>query len=380
MEERHNFMNVIERFVSETISGPLGIDIREAAAIFENYSIGFHGFNQDDMRYQERDLSVIAWSLSQALGIYAPGLPSLLSYPDFPLADDRRTLMDSVGSILRRVNGPQPISFNDDFYKTGELIMPCPIEYLEMVLDFLAKIEDQYTRLCRETGVDVAHTYSFMQYFDWDWRHYQESNTDMVKENLPHIGNSRSILFAKTVGRCLDFVKRHLPTESWVHWLDHPTGYSDNYDPSKICEELLSKGIGSFIPVPVLTDLSDANPPIPMEFADARTIRVTRLVEVVALRVPEIREIFGMIDGPISMSKFERILWEYLRHGEGIVEHLAYYLTRYLGIRILQLAMMRERYFSSLSLEQFEGFRRIISCMARLEPLVDAVVGPLARC
>ena len=115
-------------------------------------------------------------------------------------------------------------------------------------------------------------------------------------------------------------------------------------------------------------------PPIPMEFADARTIRVTRLVESVALEVPEIREVFGMIDGPTSMSKFERILWEHLNADEqqrgAEVGYLAYYLTRWLGIRILQLPMMREKYFYSLSLEQFEGFRRIISCMARLEPLL----------
>ena len=268
-------MNVIERFVSETISGPLGIDIREAAAIFENYSIGFHGFNQDDMRYQERDLSVIAWSLSQALGIYAPGLPSLLSYPDFPLADDRRTLMDSIASIQRRLYGRITFYLKIDRIYNGSTGIH-PIQYLETVLNVYTKVEDRYTRLCQETGVDVQHTYRPMVLLSRKWEGHIERDTRLIQTViLPMVDDARTIEFAKTVGRCLDFAMRHSVALS-IEWLDYlahdfaTTFY--NKDPRMICDILMTKGFardkyGRFLVLSsdhgrlVLTDFSDANPP-----------------------------------------------------------------------------------------------------------------------
>ena len=122
----------------------------------------------------------------------------------------------------------------------------------------------------------------------------------------------------------------------------------------------------------VLTDLSDARPPTRMESADSRTIRVMRLVEIFALGVPEIREVFQSIDGPSSMTKFERILLKELNREDVQIERLAYNLARILKMPILHLPMMRERYLSSLSPEQFEGLRRIISCMSHIELVVGA--------
>ena len=390
VEERQNLINVIERFVSEAISGPLGVDIRDAAAVFEGYSIGFHSFNRDDERYISRGLSEFALSLAQALANNAPGLPSLLSDPDFPLDAHRRMLLASIASIKRRLTGSPPWSFLGHIYKSHVTGIPSPIEYLEMVLDVYTKVEDRYTQLCQETGVDVQHTYRPMKYLRNSWGYDIEEGTRLIHSViLPMIDDARTIEFATTVGRCLDFAMRHHSVALSIHSLDDLARYffarHSDLDPQTICDQLMTKGFardqdGSLIPAPlvddgrpVLTDFSDANPPIPMEFADALTIRVTRLVEVVALEVPEIREVFGMIDGPTSMSKFELILWAHLnplKLGDAGIGHLVYYLARLLRIPILQLPMMRETYFNSLSLEQFEKFKRILSCMARLEPLV----------
>ena len=394
LEMRQNFINVIEHFVLATISGPRGIDIREAAMVFERYRLDFHSddFYSDagtDERYKDGDLSMFALSLAFDLERYAPTLPKLLSDPDFPLDAHRRVIFLSLSSIFTRLP-PQLSRFYRGYYKSQ--FTPHPTEYLEMLLHAFTKVEDQYTRLCQQSGVDVQYTYRPMVYlgrlrglYEWEAERLIES------EILPMIEDPQTMDFAISVGRCFDFALRHHPhpSESRFHSLgDHPArslrplnGLVARWfgeDADMICDELITQGFprdSHFVAVPTpSTDLADANPPIPMEFADTRTIRVTRLVEVVAvLGVPEIRDVFQAIDGPESMSKFERIVWDELNqlNREGVrMERLAYNLSRYLGIRILQYPMMRERYFNHLSEEQFEEFRRIISCMAHLAPLI----------
>ena len=397
LEERQNLIRVIERFVSCAIRGPLGVDIREAAEVFSRYRLEFvsnYVNTRDFIRVfgpgtNNRDLSRFALFLAFDLEQHAPSLPTLLSDPDFPLDSDRRHLFASLSCIRTRLR------LDVDSHALVSIFLKIESrEYWEMLLDVCSKVEDRYIWLCQETGVDVAYTYRpihLLRSISWG----VDINEDyrlVQSVILPFVNDPQIIEFAATVGQCLDFALRHHPfgsIDESLHSLVQRLWGTEvpNVDGATTCRQLMMKGlrwVGFHRPLYeyedapsqlvddgfVLTDFRDSNPPIPMNNADTTTIRVSRLVEVVALRVPEIREVFQLIDSPTFMSKFERILLNELNREDVRIDRLAYDLTRFLGIRILHLPMMREQYLSSLSEEQFEGLRSLISCMGDLEPVV----------
>ena len=397
IEERANLIQVIERFVSATILGPLGVDIRAAAQVFERYRLEYLSLSVEAsvIRYNgatdiNPDISKFALSLAFDLEQHAPSLPSLLSDPTFPVDTDRRHLFAALSSIRSRL-APEYSKKITSFYLEVQ-----SREYLEMLLDVYTRVEERYTRLCQETGVDVAATYRpmhLLRNISWGFD-INEDEWLIYSLILPMINDPQIIDFAITVGQCLDFALRHhpfVPLSSSVLGLDYQLWIDEvpEMDSETVCRQLMTKGfrwldvgrpplLSGDVPTPyiddgsVLTDFTDLSPPIPMEFADTTTIRVSRLVEVVALRVPEIREVFQLMDSPTFMSKFERILLKELDREDVRVDRLAYDLTRFLGIRILHLPMMREKYLSFLSVEQFEGLRRIISCLSHLELVVGS--------
>ena len=375
LETRQNLINVIEHFVLATISGPRGIDIKEAAAVFERHRLHFHGEDLFDGKYSGGCLSHFALKLAFDLERYAPNLPTLLSDPDFPLDADQRVIFASLSSVVKRLS-PQDSRFHRSFYMDPKTNRRHPTEYLEMLLDVYTKVEDEYTRLCQQSGVDVQYTYRPMLHL----RRFMVDRKLALSEILSMIDDPPTIEFATRVGRCLDFALRH-HAHPFASEFDSLVAIASRVveDPEVICGQLMTRRFPKYphlraVPTPS-AEITDANAPIPMEFADSRTIRVTRLVEVFAVRVPEIRDVFRSIDNAASMSKFERILWDELKqysHQGARIERLAYGLTRFIGIRILHLPTIRERYFNYLSEEQFEGFRRIVSCMAHLAPMIGS--------
>ena len=374
MEERQNLIQVIESFVSDAIRGPLGVDIREAAQVFERYRLDFLAMFKGD----SPNISMFALSLAFALEIHAPGLVKLSSVSGFPLEADRRLLFASLSSLRTRFHLGQSAYFISNFLAEES------IEYWEMVLDVYTRVEDRYTWLCQQTGVDVAAVYRPIHVLrSLTWGSNVENDEAVIHSVIPMIDDPQTIDFAKAVGPCLDFALRHHPFESmdaslyslsqrlWSVELpdfDHKctctqlmlNGFQPPvYDPSALVDD------GSF-----LTDSTDGRPPRSMENLDALTIRVIQLVEVLAVRVPEIRQVFQSIDTPTAMVKFERILLNELNRKDARIDRLAYDLARFLKKPILHLPTMRERYLSSLTENQFEGLRRIISCMGHLETLV----------
>ena len=404
MEERLNLIQVIEKFVSDTIDEAVGVDIRQAAELIERFRLDYtESFQYPIDGENVPNFSKFALSLAYDLKRYAPSLPSLLSYPDFPLETERRELFASLSSMLQRLV-PQPetdregspgwrhshefelsIKFISNFLEHPSR------EYWDMLLDVYTQVEDRYNRLCQETGVDVAYAYlpiillpSLLQPFNQEW----------IEVVVPMMDDARIIGFAKKVGLCLDFALRYHPITSFHQSfsnLAHRFMQRVDTDPDLICRHLITKGFQDLYPrrqyhrlqivrlvypplvddgSPLTTDLDDDRPPLPMENTDPRTIRVMRLVEAVARGVPEIRDVFQSIPGSASMAMFESILVKALQRPGARIESLAYDLARYYGIRFLNLPSMRERYLPSLYVEEFEGLRRIVSCMARLERLV----------
>ena len=389
MEERQSLIQVIERFVTDSIRTPLGGGVRKAAMIFERRRLRYlppldYSRNKYDIPY----VLEFALSLAFDLNRHTPGLPSLLSYPDFPLDTERRLLLSSLDSIAGRLGMgiPELAPLSRDQGVQSR-------KYLEILLDVHAKVENQYTWLCQQTGVDVAYTYRPMNLLRSRFVKSGYSIEDLEQFRsviLPMTNDAQVIEFAKKVGICFDFALRHISFPVFSNfsreWRKRLREEAD-MDAGIICRELTTKGFqwllrerpllaSAVVPTPsvyngaVLVDSSDAKPPVPMENVDPITIRVTRLVEVFALQVPEIREVLQLIHDPISMAEFEAILFNELGGGAVRMHRLAYDLARTLGIRLLSLPMMRERYFRNLSLEQFEGLRRIISCMTRLGGVV----------
>ena len=397
VEERQNLIQVIERFVSSLIRGPLGGGAQKAAAVFERCRLGYlPRLNLSRNRHVTPDVSELALSLAFDLKHQVPGLPWLLSDPGFPLDTERRLLLASLSSIAERLG---MYMWELPHLSDGGGVQSR--EYLEILLDVYTKVENQYTWLCQQTGVDVAYTYRPMNLLRSRSQSYGIVELEMFvqSEILPMINDPQVIEVAKRVGICFDFALRHHPVAffhdfiiDWNMWFLEEA----DIDAGTICTELMTKGFqwlveerpllvsgvvptGSVYERSVLSGLSDSNPPVPMENSDPITIRVMRLVEVVALRVPEIRQVFQLIHDPISMSMLERILLNELVAGSVRIHILAYELAGTLGIPLLSLHMMRERYLSNLSVEEFEGLRRIISCMARLEGVVGSHPGLLSE-
>ena len=409
MEEREKFIHVIERFVSATILEPGRVDIREAAYVFERYRLEYIP-HFTEVRHLDRyleaannhDLSRFALYLAYDLERHAPSLPRLVSDPEFPLETERRVLFASLSSILQRL-APAEHGIKESIYWRdlhgyelsmnfiSRFLQHPSREYWDMLLDVSTKIEDRYNRLCQETGVDVAYTYRPMRWLrSLSWGRDIERDRRIVPELVAMIDDAQIIDSAQRVGRCLDFAIRHHSFGSFsltLNQLADLVNSDSHIDPEVTCRQLMTKGfrqlgvhrpvrVSRTVPTPLvddgsfLTDLTDDRPPVPMENVDATTIRVTRLVEVVALQVPEIREVFDSIDDAASMPRIERILLSELDRENVRIERIAYDLAKFYGVRILALPTMRERYFSSLSEEQYEGFRRIISCMIHLERLV----------
>ena len=163
IEELQSLIQVIETFVSATIRGPVGIDIREAADVFHRYRTEYltvlsmpSGVRHRGILENPR-ISEFALSLAFDLERHALSLPTLLSDPDFPLDPKRRLLLGSLSAIRKRLH---PDLSNDfmTYYPDSK-----SVEYLEMLLDVFTKVEARYTLLCKQTGVDVAHTYRPMR-------------------------------------------------------------------------------------------------------------------------------------------------------------------------------------------------------------------------
>ena len=383
IEELQSLIQVIETFVSATIRGPVGIDIREAADVFHRYRTEYltvlsmpSGVRHRGILENPR-ISEFALSLAFDLERHALSLPTLLSDPDFPLDPKRRLLLGSLSAIRKRLH---PDLSNDfmTYYPDSK-----SVEYLEMLLDVFTKVEARYTLLCKQTGVDVAHTYRPMRVLrSLSWGFDIKEDRRLVRSViLPIIDDPKTTDFAMRVGRCLDFALRHHPFGSLRKSLVRLANFftmNAEIDSDSICEQLMTKGFQWLAPRRILasrvgpTPSVDARAPAPMENSDPTRIRVIRLMEIVALRVPEIREVFPLIHDPTAMSKFENILRIELNREDSRIDRLAYDLTRFLKMPILHLPMMRERYLSFLSEEQFEGLRRIISCMTHLEPVVGA--------